>query len=57
MKLGIGVMLVSFSACFLLLDVDWSAAFKGIFVPWLPPRGEGLDIFVASSAAAIGVMD
>ena len=29
----------------------------GIFVPWLPSGVEGVDLFVASSAAAIGVMD
>ncbi len=57
MKLGIGVMLVSFAACLVVVPIDWGAMLKGIFVPWLPSGVEGLDLFVASSAAAIGVMD
>jgi Mn2+/Fe2+ NRAMP family transporter len=30
---------------------------RGLFVPWLPSGVAGVDLFVASSAAAIGVMD
>ena len=57
MKASIGVMLLAFGACLAVTHVDWGAAVHGAFVPWLPPGGEGLDLFVASSAAAIGVMD
>ncbi|MBN1223715.1 MAG: divalent metal cation transporter, partial [Candidatus Aminicenantes bacterium] len=57
MKISIGVMLLCFGACLVLVGVDWSAFFKGVFIPWLPSGVEGLDLFIASSAAAIGVMD
>lgn len=57
MKASIGLMLVSFGACLLVVDIDWGAMLEGIFVPWLPSGVEGLDLFVASSAAAIGVLD
>ena len=57
MKASLAVMLVCFGACLAVTGVDWGAAARGAFVPWLPPGGEGLDLFVASSAAAIGVMD
>lgn len=57
MKLSIGVMLLCFGSCLVLVGVDWSGFFKGIFVPWLPSGVEGIDLFIASSAAAIGVMD
>ena len=57
MKASIGVMLLCFGACLVLVGVDWGALFQGVFVPWLPRGVEGLDLFIASSAAAIGVMD
>jgi Mn2+/Fe2+ NRAMP family transporter len=57
MKLAIATMLVCFGICLLLVGVDWRAMFRGIFVPWLPSGVDGVDLFVASSAAAIGVMD
>lgn len=57
MKLCIALMLVAFGACLAVTGVDWGSAFRGAFVPWLPPGGEGLDLFVASSAAAVGIMD
>jgi Mn2+/Fe2+ NRAMP family transporter len=57
MKLSIGLMLACFGACLILVGVDGPALVRGLFVPWLPRGGEGLDLFVASSAAAIGVMD
>jgi Mn2+/Fe2+ NRAMP family transporter len=57
MKLSIAMMLVCFGACLVLVGVDWGALFRGVFVPWLPSGVEGLDLFIASSAAAIGVMD
>ncbi len=57
MKLAIGGMLVCFGVCLLLVGVDWGAMLRGTFIPWLPSGVEGVDLFVASSAAAIGVMD
>jgi Mn2+/Fe2+ NRAMP family transporter len=57
MKLAIATMLVCFGICLLLVGVDWGALLRGTFVPWLPSGVEGVDLFVASSAAAIGVMD
>lgn len=57
MKLAIAAMLISFGICLVLVGVDWKALFRGMFVPWLPSGVEGVDLFVASSAAAIGVMD
>jgi manganese transport protein len=57
MKLSIGVMMVCFGACLILVGVDWGAFFRGIVTPWLPAGVKGLDLFIASSAAAIGVMD
>ncbi len=57
MKLGIGVMLLCFGACLMVVGVDWSGFFEGLFIPWLPSGVVGIDLFVASSAAAIGVMD
>jgi Mn2+/Fe2+ NRAMP family transporter len=57
MKLAIVTMLVCFGICLVLVGVDWRAMLRGIFVPWLPSGVEGVDLFVASSAAAIGVMD
>ncbi len=57
MKLSIALMLLCFGACLILVGIDWTAFLRGVFVPWLPSRVEGLDLFVASSAAAIGVMD
>jgi Mn2+/Fe2+ NRAMP family transporter len=50
-------MLVCFGSCLVLVGVDWSGFFKGILIPWLPSGVEGIDLFIASSAAAIGVMD
>jgi hypothetical protein len=57
MKVAIGVMLICFGICLALVGVDWGALAHGTFVPWLPSGVEGVDLFVASSAAAIGVMD
>lgn len=57
MKLSIAMMLVAFGACLLLVGVEWREAFVGITVPWLPGGGRGLDLFIASSSAAVGVMD
>jgi Mn2+/Fe2+ NRAMP family transporter len=57
MKISIALMLLSFGGCLILVGVNWGALFKGLFIPWLPLGVEGLDLFVATSAAAIGVMD
>jgi Mn2+/Fe2+ NRAMP family transporter len=57
MKVSIGIMLLCFGACLVLVGVNWSEFFRGVFIPWLPSGVEGLDLFIASSAAAIGVMD
>jgi len=57
MKISIGLMLLCFGACLFRVGIDWRAAASGCFLPWLPPGVEGLDLFIASSAAAIGVMD
>ncbi len=57
MKVAIATMLICFGICLIIVGVDWGAMFRGIVVPWLPSGVEGVDLFVASSAAAIGVMD
>lgn len=57
MKACIGLMLVSFGACLFVVDIDWGGLLRGVFIPWLPSGVAGLDVFVASSAAAIGVLD
>lgn len=57
MKWAIALMLLSFGACLIVVGVDFNAMLKGIFIPWLPGGGKGLDIFIASAAAAIGVID
>ncbi|MEE2635976.1 MAG: divalent metal cation transporter [Acidobacteriota bacterium] len=57
MKTSIAVMLLSFGLCLVVVGVRWQEALRGLFIPWLPPGGPGLDLFIASSAAAVGVMD
>lgn len=57
MKLSLLVMIVAFAACLLVVGVDWPALLEGMFVPWLPQGAAGVDLFIASSAAAVGVMD
>lgn len=57
MKASLGLMLLSFGACLLVVEIDWGGVLEGIFIPWLPSGVQGLDLFVASSAAAIGVLD
>ncbi len=57
MKIGIAIMLFCFGICLVVVGVHWREAVHGLFVPWLPRGGPGLDLFIASSAAAIGVMD
>jgi len=57
MKLSLLLMLVCFVACLFVVGVDWGAAVHGLFVPWLPSGARGIDLFIASSAAAVGVMD
>ena len=57
MKAAIALMIVAFGGVLLVVGVDWGAAARGAFVPWLPGGGQGLNLFIASSAAAVGVMD
>ena len=57
MKLGVALMLACFALCLLVVGVDWRAALQGLFVPWLPGGKGGIDLFVASAAAAIGPMN
>ncbi len=57
MKACIALMLIAFGLGLALVGIDWGAALRGMFVPWLPPGGEGVKLFVASSASAVGVMD
>jgi len=57
MKLSIALMLVCFGACLVLVGIDWKSFIQGMLTPWLPSGMAGLDLFIASSAAAIGVMD
>ena len=57
MKVSIGIMLLCFGATLLVVGVDWKAALRGIFIPWLPSGGRGIDLFIASFSASIGVLD
>jgi manganese transport protein len=57
MKFSIAAMLVSFGLCLIVVGVEWKDLARGLFVPWLPSGIEGIDLLVASSASAIGVMD
>lgn len=57
MKAALLLMLLSFSVALVVVGIDWPAAIEGLFVPWLPRGAAGIDLFIASSAAAIGVMD
>jgi Mn2+/Fe2+ NRAMP family transporter len=57
MKGALLLMVACFGACLVVVGVDWPAALHGFFVPWLPRGQQGIDIFIASSAAAIGVAD
>ncbi len=57
MKFSLLFMILAFSACLIVVGIDWSAALNGFFIPWLPEGALGVDLFIASSAAAIGVMD
>lgn len=57
MKFGLLLMLLCFTACLFVVGVDWPAALHGMFIPWLPQGAAGIDLFIASSAAAVGVMD
>jgi Mn2+/Fe2+ NRAMP family transporter len=57
MKGALLLMVLCFGACLVVVGVDWPAALRGFFIPWLPQGQQGVDIFIASSAAAIGVAD
>jgi Mn2+/Fe2+ NRAMP family transporter len=57
MKLAVLLMIVSFAICLAFVGIDWRAMLSGLFVPWIPERVDGIDLMIASSTAAIGVMD
>lgn len=57
MKAAIGLMVLGFAFSVLKVGVDWSAFFKGNLIPWIPAGGDGLDLVLASGAAACGVVD
>ncbi|MEM7729241.1 MAG: divalent metal cation transporter [Pseudomonadota bacterium] len=57
MKYSLLFMILCFTACLLVVGVDWGAAARGFFIPWLPSGQLGIDLFIAASAAAIGVAD
>ncbi len=57
MKYSLAAMMLCFAATLAVVGIDWSAAIKGMFVPWLPSGIRGVDLFIASSTAAVGVMD
>ena len=57
MKWSLAAMILCFAACLLVVGIDWPAALRGTFVPWLPRGVLGIDLFIASTAAAIGVAD
>ena len=57
MKWSLAAMILCFAACLFVVGIDWPAALRGTFVPWLPSGVMGIDLFIASTAAAIGVAD
>ena len=57
MKWCLAAMVLCFALCLFVVGIDWAAAIRGTFVPWLPSGVLGIDLFIASSAAAIGVAD
>ncbi len=57
MKICIGLMIICFGATLFIVGIDWGAFISGVFVPWLPSGKAGIDLFIASSAAAVGVSD
>lgn len=56
MKLAIAGMLLAFVYGLFRIGIDWGAAAQGLFVPWLPPGKQGIDLFLAKVGAAAGVM-
>ena len=56
MKLAIAGMLLAFVYGLFRIGVDWDAVFEGLFVPWLPPGKQGIDLLLAKVGAAAGVM-
>ncbi len=57
MKASLALMFICFALSLTVVGIDWPAALRGLTVPWLPSGVDGLDLFIASSAAAVGVMD
>ena len=57
MKIAIALMIVGFAFSVLKVGVNWKEFFKGNLIPWIPAGGDGLDLVLASGAAACGVVD
>lgn len=57
MKAAIALMVIGFAFSVVKVGVNWGEFFKGNFIPWIPSGGEGLDLVLASGAAACGVVD
>ena len=57
MKAALALMFLCFAGTLTVVGIDWQAALAGMFTPWLPSGVAGIDLFIATSAAAIGVMD
>ena len=57
MKGAIALMIVGFAFSVVKVGVNWPEFFKGNLIPWVPSGGDGLDLVLASGAAACGVID
>lgn len=57
MKAAIGFMIIGFGFSALKVGINLPEFIKGNLIPWIPAGGEGLDLVIASGAAAAGVMD
>ncbi|MGY8986345.1 MAG: NRAMP family divalent metal transporter [Sphingomonadales bacterium] len=57
MKLALGLMFLCFALTLFVVGIDWGSAIHGLFVPWLPSGQGGIDLFIATTAAGVGVMD
>lgn len=57
MKWSLALMFGCFALTVAIVGVDWGQLARGLVVPWLPSGLAGVDLFIASSAAAVGVMD
>lgn len=57
MKGAIGLMVLGFAFSVVKVGINWKEFFLGNLPIWIPAGGEGLDLVLASGAAACGVMD